>query len=145
MRGEGRDQTYMCTFIRHGSPPGHMARRQRRVSEPAGRSASGSDARLSRRARTRVRSHCRFRNRGTEYVRDFGIKWMSSSTKRRCDRALARTPGSEVGLEVDFLRGEQRGVDCPGPELSEMAVKRPARPYKSAIQNRFVIQNAKER
>ena len=36
----------------------------------------------------RVRSHCRFRNRGTEYFSYSGIKWMSSSTKRQCDRAL---------------------------------------------------------
>ena len=36
-----------------------------------------------------VRSHCRFRNRGTEYVSEPGMKWMNDSTKRECDRALA--------------------------------------------------------
>jgi hypothetical protein len=36
----------------------------------------------------RVPSHCHFRNRGTEYDRDSGKKWMSGSTKRQCDRAL---------------------------------------------------------
>jgi hypothetical protein len=36
----------------------------------------------------RVRSHYCFRNRGTEYVRKYGMKWMSGSTKRQCDRAL---------------------------------------------------------
>jgi hypothetical protein len=41
-----------------------------------------------RRGPARVRSHCRFRNRGTEYVSRCGIKWMSGRTERRCDRAL---------------------------------------------------------
>jgi hypothetical protein len=27
------------------------------------------------------RSHCRFRNRDTEYVSGYGMKWMSGSTK----------------------------------------------------------------
>jgi hypothetical protein len=40
----------------------------------------------------RVRSHCRFRNRGTEYVSKSGVKGMSGSTKRQCDRALAPPP-----------------------------------------------------
>ena len=39
----------------------------------------------------RVRSHCRFINRGTEFVRDSGIKWMSGSTKRQC--AVPGGPG----------------------------------------------------
>jgi hypothetical protein len=50
----------------------------------------------------RVRSHCRFRNRGTEYVGDSGITWMSASTKRQCDRAL-------VELR-QVRRGEVRSV-----------------------------------
>ena len=37
---------------------------------------------------TRVRSYCRFRNRGTEYVSESCVKRMSSSAKQRCDRAL---------------------------------------------------------
>jgi hypothetical protein len=41
---------------------------------------------------TRVRSHCRFRNRGTDYLSESGIEWMSGSTKRQCDRALGATP-----------------------------------------------------
>jgi hypothetical protein len=32
------------------------------------------------RSRPRVRSHCRVRNRGTEYVSKSGMKWMSGST-----------------------------------------------------------------
>jgi hypothetical protein len=30
-------------------------------------------------------SHRRFRNRGTEYVSDYGMKWMSGSTKQPPD------------------------------------------------------------
>jgi hypothetical protein len=40
--------------------------------------------------RRRVRSHCRFRNRSTEYVSEYGMKWMGGSTKRQCDRAPGR-------------------------------------------------------
>jgi hypothetical protein len=36
----------------------------------------------------RVRSHCRFRNRGTDYISESGMKWMSGGAKRQCDRAL---------------------------------------------------------
>ena len=46
----------------------------------------------------RVRSHCRFRNKSTQYGREYGMKWMSGSTKRPCDRAL-----------VDLLVRDERG------------------------------------
>ena len=39
---------------------------------PGGRRRAGREG--------RVRSHCRFRNRATEYVSKYCIKWMSSST-----------------------------------------------------------------
>ena len=48
-------------------------------------------------------------------------------------------------------RRHSRGEDpvvlrhCPGQKPPKRAVKRPARPYKSAIQNRFAMENAKER
>ena len=45
----------------------------------------------------RVRSHCRFRNRGTEYVSEFGIKWLSGGAKRQCDRALAEPHAARAG------------------------------------------------
>jgi hypothetical protein len=38
--------------------------------------------------RPRVWSHCRFRNRGTEYASKYGVKWASGGAKRQCDRAL---------------------------------------------------------
>ena len=40
----------------------------------------------------RVRSHCRFSNRRTEYFSESGMKWMSGSAKRHCDRALPPPP-----------------------------------------------------
>jgi hypothetical protein len=51
----------------------------------------------------RVRLHCRFRNRGPEYVSESGIKWMSGSTKRQCDRAL-RPPRFDLALAVRARR-----------------------------------------
>ena len=42
-------------------------------------------------SQTRARSHCRFRSRGIEYVRKSGMKRMSGSAKRRCNRALSQT------------------------------------------------------
>ena len=40
-------------------------------------------------SQARVRSHCRVRKRGTEYVRESGMKWMSGGgATRRCDRHL---------------------------------------------------------
>ena len=47
----------------------------------------------------RVRSHCRFINRGTDPLSKSGIKWMSGSTKRQCDRALGlpHTPRARPG------------------------------------------------
>ena len=35
----------------------------------------------------RVRSHGRFRNRGTEYISKYVMKWMSGNTKRQSDNA----------------------------------------------------------
>jgi hypothetical protein len=43
----------------------------------------------------RVQSHRRFRNRRTEYISESGVKWMSRSAKRQCDRALAVPVSSE--------------------------------------------------
>ena len=56
-------------------PPGRTRRRARAAARGPG-------------TRPRVRSHCRFRNRGTEYVSEYGIKWTRGSLKRQCDRAL---------------------------------------------------------
>jgi hypothetical protein len=64
-----------------------------------------------------IRSHCRFRNRSTEYVSESGMKWMSGGTKRQCGRALAPALDDcgerEHGVVVD-LPGRSR----PGATLS---------------------------
>jgi hypothetical protein len=49
------------------------------------------------RPRPRVRSYCRFRKRGTEYVSESGIKRMSGGAKRQCDRAPPR-PRPQPGM-----------------------------------------------
>jgi hypothetical protein len=54
---------------------------------PAGR---GRAAGGCRRQAYRARSQCRFRNSRPEYVSKSGIKWLSGSTKRECDRALGK-------------------------------------------------------
>jgi hypothetical protein len=71
----------------------------------------------------RVRSPCRFRNRGTEYVSESCIKWMRSRTKRQCNRALGEPQLSSaegVGLgEVDaYHRGEGRRRAWPTDPLN---------------------------
>jgi hypothetical protein len=70
-----------------------------REAELRGRGVPGEQQRgqpARARAEPRVRSRCRCRNSGTEYVREYGMKWMSGSTKQQCDRSLA-SPGEEQG------------------------------------------------
>ena len=118
-----------------------------------------------REVRPRVRSHCRFRNRGTEYVSKTEIKWMSGGAKRPCDRALRSATAAPSRLRRGLghhlaaaanvgakrlVREGLRSLDepgllvrCPGRKPPFFAVKRPARPYKSAIEKRFRWGNAK--
>jgi hypothetical protein len=56
----------------------------------------------------RARSHCRFRNRGTDYVSEPGMKRTSSSTKRQCDRARRAPPVDPHGLE--YMAGRAAAV-----------------------------------
>ena len=58
-----------------------------RPEQPRPRAAEGHAA-LDPLPAGRVRSHCRFRKRCTEYISESGIKWMSGCTKRQCDRTL---------------------------------------------------------
>jgi hypothetical protein len=44
----------------------------------------------------RIRSLCRFRNSGTEYLRKSGINWMIGCAKRKCDRTLPAARGAPV-------------------------------------------------
>ena len=69
-------------------------------------------------SRPRVRSHCRFRNRGTEYVSDSGMKRMSGGTKRPCGRVLCRPRPARTGrpLEVAATGSWQGGLRrAPAP------------------------------
>jgi hypothetical protein len=60
-----------------------------RLSRPWKKPPFSSLSVWSKGSEPRVRSHCCFRNRGTEYISESGIKWMSGSTTRQCDRALS--------------------------------------------------------
>jgi hypothetical protein len=79
----------------------------------------------------KVRSRCRFRYRGTEYARESGIKWMSDGAKRQSDRALAAPAGP-----CRTARAENRR----NGRLSALRAH-----TKSAMQNRFAMESAKER
>ena len=46
--------------------------------------------RAERAGQRRVRSHCHFITRGTEYISKSGMNWMIGSTKRQCGRALGQ-------------------------------------------------------
>ena len=55
----------------------------------------------------RVRSNFRFRNRGTEYVSEYGVKWKRGGATRQCDRALGAPPRL---LATRKLRDASRAV-----------------------------------
>jgi hypothetical protein len=82
---------------------------------------SASSTVVSGRARSpRVRSHCRFRNRSTEYVRESGVEWMSGSTKRQCDRAL-RSPRMHLrnmACSARNMSSRSYGSSTPGVDNS---------------------------
>jgi hypothetical protein len=69
---------------------------------------------------SRVRSHCRFRNRGTEYVSEYGVKRVGGdkATKRRGDSATMRArrralvQARVLDIEARWLVG---GGDLGGP------------------------------
>jgi hypothetical protein len=52
-------------------------------------------------------------------------------------RAIKGGPARQQNLASPFV--------CPGREPAFLAVERPARPYKSPIQNRFTSENARAR
>jgi hypothetical protein len=51
--------------------------------------------------------------------------------------------GSIWTVRVITLTSRLRVKDCPGQKPPFLAVKRPVRPYKSAIQKRVAVENAK--
>jgi hypothetical protein len=70
-----------------------------RAPWPAQPRTPDADAAHGSGAEPRVRSHCRFRKRCTEYVSDSGIKWVNGSTERQCDRALAEPSRGPEAVE----------------------------------------------
>jgi hypothetical protein len=72
---------------------------------------------------SRVRSHCRFRERGIDYTSEYGIKWMSGGTKRQCDRALpARADRGASGGSARSRRG------AAGPRVIRLSLFSTAQP-----------------
>jgi hypothetical protein len=55
-------------------------------------------------------------------------------SRPRVRQRVRRRRGRGAGVAVVAVRVR---VDCPGRKPPFLAVKRPARPYKSAIQKRF--------
>ena len=82
----------------------------------------------------RPRSHCRFRTRGTEYVSEFVMKWMSGSTERQCDRTLGALMRGFVsgkviatGGNVIFLQGALLSISIIHTLLQEKPSRSTAR------------------
>ena len=68
---------------------------------------------------------CRFRNTGTKYVSESGIKWMGGSTKRQCDRALVcpnrgARPPPQVGQPDVYCGPDGRRVGGKTVELGDV-------------------------
>jgi hypothetical protein len=62
------------------------------------------------RGATRGRSHCHFRNRGTEYLHESVIKWMRGGAQQQCERTL----GALGPVRAAAAEG-RRSRDCSGP------------------------------
>jgi hypothetical protein len=86
---------------RDGAPGSPSVARQHHATAPAAAAARPAAPTASAAQRfacstspsPRVRSRRRFRNRGTDSLRESSVKWMSGSTKRQCDRA-SPSPGA---------------------------------------------------
>ena len=101
----GARARWPCLGPREFRPPA-------RGSLAARRPAAGArGTRLARRG-PRVRSHCRSTDSGTEYVREFGIKWVSGSKKATMRPSPTRTSMCE-SMPHPFAR----------PHLSEEGVR----------------------
>jgi hypothetical protein len=83
--GAGPDRELVLAVLHAGQ---NSARHFFRLRTPGRHAARKSKHRNVTGVWGRVRSH-RSRNRGTEYVSESGIKWMSGGIKRQRDRVLA--------------------------------------------------------
>jgi hypothetical protein len=77
---------------------------------PRGRGPRGHSGGAEAGSGRRVRSHCRFRNRGTEYVSESGMERMSGGARPSPQRAAG---GPDGGLE-ERLAGDGVVVDGDG-------------------------------
>jgi hypothetical protein len=83
-------------------------------SASASASGSASGPRPPRRPRRPgVRSHCRFRSRGTDYVSEAGVEWMNGGAKRPCLSALCAHTKAQYKT-TDLLWETLRALKRPG-------------------------------
>ena len=54
-----------------------------------------------------VLSHCRFKNRCTEYVSEYGMKWMGGGAERQCGRAGPRLGFGRIVVSVIVSSGPE--------------------------------------
>ena len=83
--------------IEHGSVGFGGVRTWLSAIEPAARAAPAGG----------VRSRCRFRNRGTDSLSEYGMKWMSGGTRRQCDRTLSAGPAAELAAAAQLEAGRR--------------------------------------
>ena len=82
---------------------GPSACSRRPVAEPWRVSALPGEASIEpSSASPGVRSHCRVRNGGTEYVRNSGMEWMGGGAKRRFGRVISDCHPSEGRAENKY-------------------------------------------
>jgi hypothetical protein len=55
----------------------------------------------------------------------------------------ATEPYEDLAGGADAEARDEDGAHCPGQKPPFLAVTRPARPYKTAIESRFTVENAK--
>ena len=78
----------------------------------------------------RARSHCRFKTRGAEYVRESGMKRMSSSTERQCDRTLlSHHIAFSHGFYMSPNRTFENLADCIGIRVPSPRARLPPPPH----------------
>ena len=108
----------MASLLSQGALP-EILRRKGHGPRPAA-------ARQSRRWRPRVRSHRRFRNRGTESLRESGIKRMRGRLTRRCGRARWRPRPGRRRRRSSRPRPRRGTRAAPCPAARTARRRRPA-------------------
>jgi hypothetical protein len=73
----------------------------------------------------------------------FGRSVSEAAARPGPPRTAGSPPGRLPSMSYWLRESAPMFGYCPGWKMSFLVVKRPARPYKSAIQNRFTMVNAK--